>query len=432
VEIDLVLPEPHPGQLAAWEVIRNNRFTAGRCGRRFGKTELAKIITSNAMARGQIVGWFAPDYKRLIESFNELTDLLKPIKRSSNKTDGTIRTITGGRVDTWTLLDPYAGRSRKYHWAIIDEAAFGPANTMDIWTKAIKPTLLDYRGKCLAISNTNGIASDNFLYQVCRSEKEKHGFAEFHAPSSANPYLSADELEDLERKTEPLIWQQEYLAEFVDFGGAAFFSGDKLLDGGIGVEYPTHCDLVTTTIDTAVKAGSKNDASAAMHWAVIEETRNAPPRVILLDWDMIQVRADFLESWIPGVMDRQMELARMCGARRVDGAWIEDAASGPMLIGQTKTKGYQAQEIPSQLTAKGKDPRAMLAASPVYRGEVKFSRFAHDKTMNFKGVTQNHAWTQVTGFKIGDKDAATRADDLLDTFTYGVILNLVDQRAYAT
>jgi len=38
----------------------------------------------------------------------------------------------------------------------------------------------------------------------------------------------------------------------------------------------------------------------------------------------------------------------------------------------------------------------------------------------------NHFLHQVTTFRIGDKEAAKRADDLLDCFTYGVAVGLTD------
>jgi hypothetical protein len=44
--------------------------------------------------------------------------------------------------------------------------------------------------------------------------------------------------------------------------------------------------------------------------------------------------------------------------------------------------------------------------------------------MGYKGATRNHLWSQVVGFRVGDKDAARRADDLLDTFTYAVAITL--------
>jgi hypothetical protein len=38
--------------------------------------------------------------------------------------------------------------------------------------------------------------------------------------------------------------------------------------------------------------------------------------------------------------------------------------------------------------------------------------------VNFKGVRINHLWTQLNSFVLGDKQAAKRADDLLDCAVY--------------
>lgn len=52
------------------------------------------------------------------------------------------------------------------------------------------------------------------------------------------------------------------------------------------------------------------------------------------------------------------------------------------------------------------------------------SVYAYDKVTEYKGMTRNHLLSQVCSYRIGDKDAAKRSDDLLDTFTYGVIIGL--------
>ena len=62
-------------------------------------------------------------YKILLPSFKAIRDLLKPITTSSSKTDSIIETIGGGQVEFWTLDNPDAGRSRKYHKVIIDEGS---------------------------------------------------------------------------------------------------------------------------------------------------------------------------------------------------------------------------------------------------------------------------------------------------------------------
>jgi hypothetical protein len=72
----------------------------------------------------------------------------------------------------------------------------------------------------------------------------------------------------------------------------------------------------------------------------------------------------------------------------------------------------------------GKDERAISVSGYVYREMVKLARPAYDKVTMYKGVSKNHLVSQVVGFRIGDKEAAKRADDLLDCFVYGVALSL--------
>jgi hypothetical protein len=77
-----------------------------------------------------------------------------------------------GRLDFWTLGNEIAGRSRRYRRVVIDEAAFAKdgdnkvdGSMMEIWEKAIKPTLFDYGGEVLICSNSAGKNTDNFFYK---------------------------------------------------------------------------------------------------------------------------------------------------------------------------------------------------------------------------------------------------------------------------
>ena len=191
------------------------RFKALRCGRRWGKTAFLKTIACDFAAKGAQVGWFVPNYRYASEAYSENEVTLEPTILNSSRNLGLIKTTTGGRIELWTLEDEKAGRSRRYHLVIIDEAAFTKANAIGIWEKAIRPTLLDYRGAAIIASNTNGINEDNLFWRICNLPE--YGFVEYHAPSHSNPYLPADELERLERDNAPLVFAQEYLAEFVDW-----------------------------------------------------------------------------------------------------------------------------------------------------------------------------------------------------------------------
>ena len=429
------LPTLHPDQVKATAVIRSNRFTAVRCGRRWGKTDLAKTIACNDVINGRPVGWFAPEYKFISEAYNEIADILDPVIVQSSKMEGVIRVVGGGRIDFWSLDNERAGRSRKYARAIIDEAAFTKPNMMEIWERSIKPTLLDLAGKCLVTSNTAGISDDNFFYRICPREGEtisEFGFAEFHAPTANNPYMPREEVEKLQRDNHPLVYQQEYLADFVNWSGAAFFSQDSLLVGNAPVAVPPNCDTVFAVIDSAVKTGKDNDGTAVIYFGYYRVARGTGFRLVLLDYDVLQIEGAVLETWLPNVVETLKALANehKC-IRGPAGVWIEDKASGMILVQQGQKKyGSFVKAIDSKLTSVGKDERAISVSGYVYRGLVKIGEKCYTKMVNYKGSTRNHLISQVVGFRIGDKDAAKRADDLLDCFTYGIAMGLGDSAGF--
>lgn len=426
----IALPTLHPGQVAAFE--EGYRFVAMRCGRRWGKTNYAITLACDGASKKWPVGFFAPNYKIIAETYQEIREILDPIVTRANAQEKVIRTLGGGRIDFWSLDDPRAGRSRKYKLALIDEAAYTRPNMIDIWEQAIRPTLVDMRGSAIALSNTAGANPDNFLHQIC-TQTRKYGFRDFHAPSHANPYLPRQELIDLERKSHPLVWRQEYLAEFVDWSGQAFFDEQKLLERGAPVEWPTHCDLVFAVIDTAIKDGAAHDGTAVSYWA---RSQFSGHPLVLLDWDIVQIEGAMLETWLPSVFARSVELAIACGARMAqpgDGTppvWIEDKGSGTILIQQALRRGWNAIAIEGKITAAGKDARAISVSGYFHRGEIKFSRHAYEKTVTFKNATRNHMLAQLLSYRVGDKSAATRADDLLDTATYAVAIALGNNEGF--
>jgi hypothetical protein len=436
----------HAGQEAAYWALQPHRFKALRCGRRFGKTEFAKTWIADGLVRGFECAWLSPQHKTWSEVYSELNKQLRPAIETSSKGGAFIRLLTGGRLDFWTLENPIAGRGRKYHRVVMDEAAFGKdgdnkvaGSTMEIWEKAIKPTLYDYSGEALVCSNSAGKNSDNFFYNICTDPQ--YGFKEYYATTMDNPVLPtrhvsecfrdwerrrSDLLEDLKVNNDPLVYAQEYLAEFVDWAGAAFFAREKLLVNGNAVEYPRHCDGVFAVIDTASKTGTEHDATAVTFFARDTSAR----QLVILDWDIIQIEGAILEEWLPTVFRHLEELAKQCRARDGGlGAWIEDKNSGTILLQQAYRRGWKAFPIESKLTSMGKDERAISVSGYVHRGQVKYSALAYHKTKTHKRRSLNHLVSQVEGFKVGDKDSR-REDDLLDTFCYGIAIALGNSEGF--
>lgn len=454
---EVILPELHAGQKRAfllsedarggpWAKNAGGRFKVGRCGRRWGKSVFGATWICDGAAGGEPTAWFAPDYKTSIEVYNDIYDILEPIKRGSSKTDGVIRTLTGGRVDFWTLDNERAGRSRKYKRVVIDEAAFTKPNMMEIWERSIKPTLLDMQGEAMVLSNTNGVDSENFLWRICN--QPEHGFIEFSAPSWDNPTIPArlpgesDEswearrdaiFDELRQREHPLVFRQEYAAEFVDWSGVAFFDLAKFLDPpdmavGKPVPVPNKCDSVFAVMDTAIKTGTDNDGTAVI-WFARSQHYGYP--LVILDWDIYQIEGQFLESYAPAVLQRSEELARQTNATYgAIGLFIEDKATGQVLIQKGQRLGWPVEAIDSKLTAVGKDERALLVSNHHYQGKCKISQPAYEKVTQYKSTSRNHLISQVTGFRLGDKDAARRADDLLDCYTYGLAIALGNSEGF--
>lgn len=439
MEIQVNLPILHPDQVAAWNVPSNRRKVI-RCGRRWGKTKMAECIAADGAGRGELVGYFTPTYKYQSEVYRDLIGILDPITKSSSTTEGIIRTISDGRIDFWTLENENAGRSRRYHKVIIDEAAFTKPNMLEIWERSIEPTLLDFQGSVFVFSNTNGVDPDNFMYQICNDAK--HGFTEYHAPTFKNPFLplrregESEEAHQVRRNAEfarikatrpPLVFQQEYLAEFVDWSGVAFFELQRMYVNGAPIAYPKICDTVFAVIDSATKTGKEHDGTGVSYFA---RSQHGGTPLILLDWDYVQIEGHLLSTWLPSVLNRLNELANDCGARfGSSGIHIEDKSSGMILIQHATAKGLPVHAINSKLTAVGKSERAISVSGFVYNGMFKLSSYAVDKLVEYKGALRNHWLLQVLGFRVGDDDK-NKADDLLDTMTYGLALALGDSTGF--
>jgi Terminase large subunit, T4likevirus-type, N-terminal len=415
----VVLPKLHDGQINLYN--KGTRTNVVRAGRRFGKSIFAVWLSCDHAVKGKQVGIFAPEHKQLAELWDNIRDILDPIVKSANRNDGAIKTITGGKVDFWTLNDnELAGRGRSYDMVIVDEAAFtkSPQMREQIWYKSIKPTMLTTRGVAWVFSTPNGVNPDNFFYSACHDPMM--GFAQFHAPSLANPYVPPEEIELERERQHPQVFQQEYLAEFIDWRSVNLLSIDCLLVGGQPVEYPTTCDTVYAVIDSAMKFGKQYDGTAVVYFSL---NRHGTHLLTILDWSIISIDAAMLEHYVPSIFERLEELAGQTKARYgVTGLFVEPKGSGIVILQHGSYKGWRTIEIEEKFVQVGKDDRAMSISGYHSTSRVKISALAYDKVMPFKGATRNHLISEIANFRLGDPDAIKRSDDLCDAYVYGVAL----------
>jgi hypothetical protein len=235
----------HDGQI---NILQNSkRFNTVRCGRRFGKTTLGLAVAwygcpkaPGSLRTGLDVGWFAPSYKLLDEAWRSSLGFLKPYIKRKDTQQRRIELHTGATLDFWTLEDEDAGRSRHYGIAIVDEGGMA-RKLKNNWQLAIRQTLTDHRGSGWFLSTPKG---SNYFKELCdKADLDPTNWASFHAPTSANPYIPADEIEAARLELPERVFAQEYLAEFLEDSGGVFRRVNAAIDHSLPVDPATARDL---------------------------------------------------------------------------------------------------------------------------------------------------------------------------------------------
>ena len=196
---------PHEAQRAVLN--STARFRVLMCGRRFGKSLIAQVISVQEAAQNErLVAYITPTYQLAKIFFEQLISKLPKESFTCNKSDlvitynsGSIRFFTGERLD--------AMRGLKFHLAIIDEASYIP-NLEEGWNNAIRPTLTDYKGKAIFLSTPKG---RNFFYSLYLRSGEK-GWQSFKYTTYDNPHIDPDEIDSARAGLPNAVFEQEYMA----------------------------------------------------------------------------------------------------------------------------------------------------------------------------------------------------------------------------
>ncbi len=208
---------PHPGQ-KEW-LLDDSPVKVAACGRRWGKTEAEAVDAATfALARpGSVQMIVAPTYDqaRLISDRVErlLTDC--PLTRrlvSARRTPYPRLSVLNSTVSARSADD--GGRSLRGHRGdrvIVDEAAFVPGSVI---TDVLQPMLADTAGQLILISTPFG--RNHFWRAWCAGQEPGGRVRSFRFPSSANPHISRDYVEEQRGELPDSVFRTEYLAEFVD------------------------------------------------------------------------------------------------------------------------------------------------------------------------------------------------------------------------
>ena len=214
--------EPHPGQRAVMD--HDARFRVVACGRRWGKSEMcAHLALEYALAEpNSVVWWVAPSYQQANEyGFANVTPLLSPdvVADSPKRSKPRKITLVNGSTLSFRSADREDSlRGGGVDFLVIDEAGSVPKRA---WSEELRPTLSDTLGDAAMIGTPRG---QNWFHRWWqRGQSADHAdVASWQAPSYQNPHVPDSEIDDARDDMPEHVFEQEYLAEFVDESGGVF------------------------------------------------------------------------------------------------------------------------------------------------------------------------------------------------------------------
>ena len=196
-------------------------------------------VLIHSALEGNPVAWFAPSYKFLSDVWRQLQTTLAPAISSVNQQEHRIELLGGGSIDMWSLDSPDAGRGRAYAMVVIDEAAMAQ-NLEQGWQHSIRPTLMDWLGEAWFLSTPKGMSFFKTLFDWGQ-DPEKTDWASWQMPTVENPYIPDGEIESARMDLAEAIFNQEFLALFVNWEGSVFRRVHEATRGIPGLARdPTH------------------------------------------------------------------------------------------------------------------------------------------------------------------------------------------------
>jgi hypothetical protein len=326
IRIDLVFPHIG-GQRAIY--LHPARFQVVACGRRFGKTELGKVLAAREMVKNAgEVWWIAPQYKMSTAVWRMMLKTFRPIASWISAQERTIELANGGKLVVWAGdSNPDAMRGGAPHLVILDEAAMLPNN--ELWFGIIMPALMDHIGRAYFLSTPRGRNWFYEIFQMGLDDDPKYAdYKSWNFPSNYNPYLPPQEFE--KAKLSPGgFFEQEYLARFMEDSGTVF---KGVADASLGLFHQPYSDGIFVI---GVDWGRKLDYTVFSIIDIVSRYQVEMVRINKIDWkDQRDALKELIDTWKP------------------IGVYVEDNSIGDVLLSNLLEEGIKV--IPHYTTNQSK------------------------------------------------------------------------------
>lgn len=202
-----------------------HRFKVVVAGRRWGKSQLAKIcLIKYARKPKRLIWYVAPSYRMAKQiMWPELVETIpRAWVKKYNETILTITLINGSRIELKGADNPDSLRGVGIHYLVMDEVQdIDP----EAWKKVLRPTLASTQGHALFIGTPKAY---NFLYELWELGR-KNGFvwASWQFPTITSPFIPAEEIEAARHDMDEKSFKQEFEASFETMSGRVYYPFDR-------------------------------------------------------------------------------------------------------------------------------------------------------------------------------------------------------------
>ena len=216
---------PHEKQKEIHNSIINEgyKYYILNIGRQFGKTMLGinQMLYWAINHKGCNIAWVTPIYKQSKKVFDEMEKVTKTSGLFEyNRSDLTISGFNS-QIQFFSGERPDNIRGNTFDYLIVDEMAF---TRPELWSEVLSATVLVKGKKVIFISTPKG---KNHFYQLSLQPNYDNRYKYFHYSSYDNPMIDAEDLEERKRSLPNHIFEQEYLAKFIDNASGLFKNVDS-------------------------------------------------------------------------------------------------------------------------------------------------------------------------------------------------------------
>lgn len=218
-KLKIKLYTPHPNQRPAHVACEDDNifFITINAGRQSGKTALGQQQALKwALAnKNCIIYWVAPTAGQALKSYKQILKQIKgaPIVKSNKGSQGDTEIVfrNGAAILFRSAAQRDSLRGETIDYLIVDEASFVEE---EIFQEVLLP-MLNVRGKkCLLISTPKG---KNYFWKMYKKGIDgEPSYVSFKFTSSDNPHSSPRVIEIAKSELPRVLFEQEYLAHFVD------------------------------------------------------------------------------------------------------------------------------------------------------------------------------------------------------------------------